>query len=67
MQSARADRKPCTIRGCPGTMQFGWRPNGEPPKADASRAASQPAPESPGWICSREPCHFYQPMPGDLN
>lgn len=51
MSAARGDRKPCTRRGCSGTMQFGREPLPKTPEmmtADGER----------GWVCSTHPEHF---------
>jgi hypothetical protein len=59
MIPARGDRKPCTVVGCKGMMQFGRRTSGPSPLSGAQPpAALGSAPE--GWNCSIEPRHFRQ-------
>ena len=56
MFPSRGDRKPCTVEGCKGMMQFGRRPPNE-----AAPAASKGLPAAsgaPGWNCSTDSAHF---------
>lgn len=61
MASSRGDTKPCTAAGCTGSMQFGRRGDDVrvAPVRDRSGEAVA-APETKGWVCSREPDHFRQ-------
>jgi hypothetical protein len=59
MIPARGDRKPCTVAGCTGMMQFGRRTSVQSPLSGAQPpAALGSAPE--GWNCSIEAQHFRQ-------
>ena len=51
MSAARGDRKPCTRRACPGTMQFGRQPLPNGPTLGAADGER-------GWICSEQAEHF---------
>jgi hypothetical protein len=57
MIPARGDRKPCTVAGCTGMMQFGRRTVGPSPLSGAQPPAAL-ASAAEGWNCSIEPQHF---------
>ena len=59
MIPARGDRKPCTVAGCTGTMQFGRRTAGPSPLSGAQAPAALGS-AAEGWNCSIEPKHFRQ-------
>jgi hypothetical protein len=59
MIPARGDRKPCTVAGCKGMMQFGRRTAGPSPLSGAQPPAALGS-AAEGWNCSIEPQHFRQ-------
>jgi hypothetical protein len=61
LRPARGDSRPCTLAGCPGTMQFcresdndARRAPGTVPLAPASAAAH----DRMGWSCTSSVDHF---------
>jgi hypothetical protein len=58
MHPARGDRKPCSIVGCVGTMQFGRRLQNVSRTTGGAPAPPTSSLDAPGWICSKEPGHF---------
>ena len=58
MQPSRGDRKPCSVDGCSGMMQFGRRlQSASSPGAEAPKRPAE-ALDARGWVCTNEPGHF---------
>ena len=59
MKPSRGDRKPCSVKGCGGTMQFGRRRQ----NGSGSSTAPKPSPaalDDAGWFCSSDADHFLE-------
>ena len=58
MHPSRGDRKPCSVEGCGGTMQFGRRRQNAGAGAGAAPKPSPAALDDAGWFCSSDADHF---------
>lgn len=61
LRPARGDSRPCTLSGCPGTMQFGRESDNDARRAPGTvplASAASAAHDRMGWICSTDVNHF---------